>query len=397
MSTETYNRIIQSRDSKRPTALDYIGSIFNGFTELHGDRAVGDDHAIVGGLAWLDDIPVTVIGVEKGHTVEERLYRRFGCAVPEGYGKALRLIKQAEKFHRPVIIFVDTQGAYPGEEAETRGIGSSIARNLYECMTVKTPILSIIIGEGGSGGALALGIADEVWILKNAYYSVITPEACANILFRDNPEENYSQVTESLKLFAEDLKGFDMVEKIIDEPDDFSVLGDISGFMSGLKEKISRKIGDLMALQCEDMIRARYKRYRKYSVVETEKGGFKMPDYSKDIMESIKKYMSKENFDKIMKDKEAQKYLARVPEWTKAYNEAKASGKLATLTKDDLEKWLRENVSKEAADGYKWFMDGNLAKLLKDGMGAIPADYMKEVSKYIPEDVLKEGFKKYIK
>lgn len=396
MSTETYNRIIRSRDFKRPTALDYISSIFDCFTELHGDRTSGDDPAIVGGIAWLGEIPVTVIGVEKGHTVEERLYRRFGCAVPEGYGKALRLIKQAEKFHRPVIIFVDTQGAYPGEEAETKGIGCSIARNLYECMTVKTPILSIIIGEGGSGGALALGIADEVWILKNAYYSVITPEACANILFRDHPEDNYSQVTESLKLFPEDLMGFDMVERIIDEPEDFSILADLHGFMNDLKAEITRKIGDLMVRPYDDMIRARYNRYRKYSVVETEKGGFKMADYSKDIMECVKKFANKETVDRFMKSPEAQKYLAKAPEWTKAYNEAKASGKLATLTKDELEQWLRDNVSKEAADGYKWFMDGKLAELYKKGTGAIPTEFIKEMSKYIPEDIIKEGFKKYM-
>ena len=394
---ETYERIKLSRNAKRPTALDYIYSMFDGYVELHGDRAGGDDHAVVGGLAWLDGIPVTVIGIEKGHTAEERIYRRFGCAVPQGYRKALRFIKQAEKFHRPVINFVDTQGAYPGAEAEADGIGYSIARSLYECITVKTPILSIMIGEGGSGGALALGIADEVWILRNAYYSVIAPEACANILYKENPEENYSKVTKSLKLFSEDLRGYDIVERIIDEPEDFSIDNNLDDFMSGLKEDVACKIKDLMSLSSREMIRKRYKRYRKYSVIETQKGGFKMPDYSKDVMESMKKYMSKETIDKLMKDKEAQKYLARVPEWSKAYNEAKASGKLATLSRDELEQWLRENVSKEAADGFKWFMDGKLAELCKKGMGAIPTEYIKDVSKYIPEDLLKEGFKKYIK
>ena len=392
MIMEAFDRLKLSRCIERPTSLDYINNVFDGFVELHGDRASGDDPAIVGGLAWLDDIPVTVIGTEKGHTGEERIYRRFGCAVPNGYRKSLRLLKQAEKFHRPVIIFIDTQGAFPGAEAETDGIGYSIAQNLYECMTIKTPILSIVIGEGGSGGALALGIADEVWMLENAYYSVITPESCANILYKDNPEEKYEDVTESLKLFAEDLLGFDMIEKIIDEPEDFSIQSDLDPFMGNLRNAISCKVRNLMQLSSEKMIRDRYTRYRKYCVVEEAKGGFKMPDYSKDIMENIKKYMNKEAVDKFMQDKEAQKYLKRVPEWTKAYNDAKASGKLATLTREELEQWLRENVSKEAADGFKWFMDGNLAKL----MGTVPEDVQEELSKYFPKDMLKAGFKKNV-
>ena len=394
---ETLDRLRLSRSIERPTSIDYINSIFDGFVELHGDRATGDDNAVVAGVAWLDGTPVTVIGIEKGHTVEERVYRRFGCADPGGYRKSLRLLKHAEKFHLPVVIFVDTQGAYPGAEAETDGIGHSIAQNLYECMTIKTPILSIVIGEGGSGGALALGIADEVWMLKNAYYSVVTPEACASILFKDNPEEKYAEVTESLKLFPEDLLGLDMIERVIDEPAGFTVQYNLDSFMSSLKISIACKVRNLMDLPSEKMIRNRYKRYRKYCVIETSEGGFKMPDYSKDIIENMKKYANQEKIDKIMKDKEAQKYLARVPEWTKAYNEAKESGKLATLSKEELEQWLRENVSKEAADGFKWFMDGNLAKLCQEGMGAIPKDYVKDVSKYIPEDLVKEGFKKYVK
>jgi acetyl-CoA carboxylase carboxyl transferase subunit alpha len=177
-----YDRICRTRKSGRATASDYINATITDFVELHGDRCFADDHAIVGGIGRLNGKPVTVIGIEKGRDLNERLLRNFGCVLPEGYRKALRLIKQAEKFHRPVICFVDTQGANCGKGAEERGQGQAIANNLYELTDVKTPIISVMIGEGGSGGALALAVADEVWMLENAYYSVITPESCASIL-----------------------------------------------------------------------------------------------------------------------------------------------------------------------------------------------------------------------
>ena len=185
VSKAAYERVKLARDSKRPTGLDYIKNIFNEFIEFHGDRRYADDPAIVGGIAKLNTIPVTVIAIEKGHTAKERTYRNFGMPQPEGYRKALRLMKQAEKFGRPIICFIDTSGAYCGVGAEERGQGQAIAENLMEMSTLCVPIISILIGEGGSGGALALAVADNVWMLQNAVYSVISPEGCASILWKD--------------------------------------------------------------------------------------------------------------------------------------------------------------------------------------------------------------------
>jgi len=176
MTQIPYERVKLARNSTRPTGMDYIRNIFTGFLEFHGDRRYADDNAIVGGVAWLDDRPVTIIAIEKGHTARERAMRNSGAPHPEGYRKALRLMKQAEKFGRPIICFIDTSGAFCGIEAEQRGQGQAIAENLMEMSTLCVPIISILIGEGGSGGALALGVADKVWMLQNAVYSVISPE-----------------------------------------------------------------------------------------------------------------------------------------------------------------------------------------------------------------------------
>ena len=210
-----YDRICLTRKNGRATAIDYIesGDIFTDFCELHGDRTFGDDHAVIGGIARLGDMPVTVIGIDKGRDLKERLDRHFGCVLPEGYRKALRLIKQAEKFNRPVICFVDTQGANCGKGAEERGAGEAIARNLYELSAVRTPIITVMIGEGGSGGALALAVADRVWMLSNAYYSVISPESCASILFKD--PKRAPEAAEHLHLTANDLVELGIVEKKI--------------------------------------------------------------------------------------------------------------------------------------------------------------------------------------
>ena len=183
-----YDRVRTARNTSRPTAQDYIAAMFTDFIELHGDRRYRDDEAIIGGIAYLKGKPVTVIGIEKGHSTIERMRRSFGAPEPEGYRKALRLMKQAEKFHRPVILFVDTSGAFCGIGAEERGQGEAIAENLMEMMGLKTPELSILIGEGGSGGALALAVSDRVWMLENAVYSVISPEGCASILYKDAAE-----------------------------------------------------------------------------------------------------------------------------------------------------------------------------------------------------------------
>ena len=216
MSKAAYERVKLARDSKRPTGLDYIKNIFNGFIEFHGDRRYADDPAIVGGIAKLNTIPVTIIAIEKGHTAKERTYRNFGMPQPEGYRKALRLMKQAEKFGRPIICFIDTSGAYCGVGAEERGQGQAIAENLMEMSTLCVPIISILIGKGG-GGALALAVADNVWMLQNSVYSVISPEGCASILWKDSAKAETAAT--SLKLTAEDAKSLGVIERILSEKD----------------------------------------------------------------------------------------------------------------------------------------------------------------------------------
>lgn len=217
MSLTAYERVKLARDAKRPTGLDYLRHIFAGFIELHGDRCYRDDPAIVGGIARLNGRPVTVIAMEKGHTTRERNFRNFGAPNPEGYRKALRLMKQAEKFGRPVICFVDTSGARCDIGAEERGQGHAIAENLMELSTLCVPVISILIGEGGSGGALALAVADRVWMLQNAVYSVISPEGCASILWKD-PQKAESAANH-LRLTAEDAEHLGIIERVLPEQD----------------------------------------------------------------------------------------------------------------------------------------------------------------------------------
>ena len=261
MSENLYHRVKLARDSKRPTGLDYIRHIFKDFTELHGDRRFADDPAIVGGIAWLSGMPVTVIAIEKGHTAKERGFRNFGAPHPEGYRKALRLMKQAEKFGRPIVLFVDTSGAYCGIGAEERGQGQAIAENLLEMSTLCVPIVSVMIGEGGSGGALALAAGDRVWMLENAVYSVISPEGCASILWK--VAARAGEAAACLKLTAQDAKEFGLIEQIISE----------AGI--GKKEYYDR-IGallteELRALCMEpNLLELRYRRFRKIGAYETE-------------------------------------------------------------------------------------------------------------------------------
>ena len=210
-----YERVRIARGAKRPTGMDYLQNVFHGFFELHGDRRYADDPAIVGGLAYLGATPVTVIAIEKGHTAKERVQRGFGAPQPEGYRKALRLMRQAEKFHRPVVCFVDTSGAGCNVGAEERGQGEAIAECLTTMGTLQTPVLSILIGEGGSGGALALAAGDRVWMLENAVYSVISPEGCATILWKDAAKAE--QAAEELKLTADDALALGVVESVIPE------------------------------------------------------------------------------------------------------------------------------------------------------------------------------------
>ena len=258
MSQIPYERVKIARDAKRPTGLDYINNIFDGFVELHGDRRFADDKAMVGGIARLNGSPVTVIAIEKGHTAKERAMRNFGAPNPEGYRKALRLMKQAEKFGRPIICFIDTSGAYCGIGAEERGQGQAIAENLVEMSTLSVPVISILIGEGGSGGALALAVADRVWMLKNAVYSVISPEGCASILWKDASKAE--DAAASLKLTAEDAKSLGIIERILSERD----LGKPE-FYDRIRGLLDKEIQELS--HEPELVQKRYERFRRIGAV----------------------------------------------------------------------------------------------------------------------------------
>ena len=255
-SNIAYDKVKIARSNKRPTAVDYIDNILEDFIELHGDRRFADDGAIVGGIAWLDGEPVTVIGIEKGRNTKERMQHSFGSPNPEGYRKALRLMKQAEKFHRPVLCFVDTSGAYCGIGAEERGQGQAIAENLMEMMTLKTPCISIVIGEGGSGGALALCVSDRVWMLENAIYSVISPEGCASILWKDAGKADTA--AEYLKLTAQDSLENGLIERIIPEED----LG-TEAFYQSVREQLINEFNILKSEGLDELLDKRYLRFRR--------------------------------------------------------------------------------------------------------------------------------------
>ncbi len=254
MSLNAYEKVMTARGNERPTGSDYIRGIFTGFAEMHGDRRYGDDPAVIGGIAYLEDRPVTVIAIEKGHSAKERAYRNFGAPSPEGYRKALRLMKQAEKFGRPVICFVDTSGAFCGSEAEERGQGQAIAENLMELSTLCVPIVSIVIGEGGSGGALALCVADRVWMLENAVYSVISPEGCASILWHDAARAE--DAADSLCLTAQDAERLGVIEEVISE----EKIGE-PAFFERLKIRLEEQVAELSA--DPELLEKRYERFRR--------------------------------------------------------------------------------------------------------------------------------------
>ena len=265
MPISAYERVKIARGGKRPTGADFIDHLFTGFFELHGDRRFADDAAIIGGVAYLDTLPVTVIAIEKGHTARERLQRSFGAPNPEGYRKALRLMQQAEKFHRPVLCFVDTSGAYCGIGAEERGQGQAIAECLTQTAALRTPVLSVLIGEGGSGGALALAAGDRVWMLENAVYSVISPEGCASILWKD--ASRAEQAAQQLKLTAGAALQLGVVERIIPETD----LGKPE-FYEKLKQALLEELTTLSRLTPEALLEARYRRFRRIGA-DTQTGG----------------------------------------------------------------------------------------------------------------------------
>jgi acetyl-CoA carboxylase carboxyl transferase subunit alpha len=254
-------RIQIARHPKRPTCLDYIGMVFDNFIELHGDRLFRDDPAMVGGIAYLNQIPVTVIGQQKGRDTKENIYRNFGLPHPEGYRKALRLMKQADKFKRPIICLVDVVGAYPGIEAEERGQGEAIARGIMEMADLKVPIIVVITGEGGSGGALASGVGNRVLILENAYYSVISPEGCAAILWKDGTKA--PEAAAALKISASDLLKMGIVDQIVAEPIGGAHKNPIEA-SKNLKSALIQNLTPLLELEPSGLLSERYKRFRNY-------------------------------------------------------------------------------------------------------------------------------------
>jgi len=261
----SWQKVQISRHPNRPYTLDYIEAVLTDFVEMHGDRGFADDPAIVCGLAKLDGVPVVVIGHQKGRTLKERVYRNFGQPNPEGYRKALRLMRFAEKFNRPLITFIDTPGAYPGISAEERGQGESIAHNLFVMSMLKIPIVSIVIGEGGSGGALAIGVADRVIMLEHATYSVISPEACAAILWNNGAKA--SEAAELLKLTAQDLFQMKVIDEMVEEP-----IGgahrDPRRAAELVKEALTRSLTEIRSMDPADLVKLRYEKFRKLGMFD---------------------------------------------------------------------------------------------------------------------------------
>ena len=247
----------EARDQGRLTALDFAQGIFDDFIELHGDRNFRDDGAVIGGIGRLNGQAVTVVGIQKGKNLQDNLSRNFGQPHPEGYRKALRLMKQAEKFGRPVVTFINTAGAYPGVGAEERGQGEAIARNLMEMSDLKVPIIAIIIGEGGSGGALALAVADKVWMLENTIYSILSPEGFATILWKDGSRAE--EAAELMKITSSELLNMGIIDKIIPERGYFT-----SEILEAVKTAIVNELKELSQLSTEELLEARYQRFRKY-------------------------------------------------------------------------------------------------------------------------------------
>ncbi|MCX6610496.1 MAG: acetyl-CoA carboxylase carboxyltransferase subunit alpha [Acidobacteria bacterium] len=263
VSTETnasYKRVQLARHPKRPHAVDYINRIFTDFAELHGDRFYGDDLAIVGGYAFLDGKPVMVIGQQKGRDTKQKLARNFGMPKPEGYRKAMRLMKMANKFKRPIVTFIDTPGAYPGIDAEERGQAEAIAYNLREMARLSVPVIVVVIGEGGSGGALGMGVGNKILMMENCYYSVISPESCAAIIWRDSAKAELAAA--ALKLTAPDLLERGIIDEIVEEPEggaqeDHDAAADLLG------ASIRKALGELETLDPEALVEQRYQKFRQ--------------------------------------------------------------------------------------------------------------------------------------
>ncbi|USG64443.1 acetyl-CoA carboxylase carboxyl transferase subunit alpha [Brevibacillus ruminantium] len=259
-SLTPWQRVQLARHPERPTTLDYIQHIFTDFIEVHGDRLFGDDLAIVGGIANLDGRPVTIVGHQKGKDTKDNIKRNFGMAHPEGYRKALRIMKQADKFGRPIICFINTSGAYPGKAAEERGPSEAIARNLLEMARFRVPVLCVVIGEGGSGGAIAIGVGNRVYMLENSYYSVIAPESAAAILWRD--ASLAMRAAESMKITAPDLKELGVIDGIIEEPFG-GAHRDMSLQAALVKAKLLEGLEQLSHLSEDELIQDRYEKFKQ--------------------------------------------------------------------------------------------------------------------------------------
>lgn len=264
-----YDRVYLARKADRPNVYEYIDNLFDDFIELHGDRLYKDDGSIVGGLAMFNNIPCTVIGHLKGRTLEENLHCNFGMSSPEGYRKAMRLMKQAEKFNRPIITFVDTPGAYPGLKAEKHGIGEAIARNLMEMSQLTVPIIVIVIGEGGSGGALALSIGDRMVMLENSVYSVLSPEGFSSILWKDKDGSRVQEAAELMKLTAEDLYEMKIIDKIIKEPCG-GITKNREYVYKRLRIYLRDNLEELMKLSKTSLINKRYNKFREMGRINND-------------------------------------------------------------------------------------------------------------------------------
>ncbi len=260
VSNPAYDRVLLARHPKRPHTLDYIQRIFTGFVELHGDRAFSDDPAIVGGMGYLDGRAVVVIGQQKGRDTKQKLHRNFGMPKPEGYRKALRIMSLAAKFNRPIVTLLDTPGAYPGIDAEERGQAEAIAVNLREMSRLGVPILATVIGEGGSGGALGLGVANRVYMMENAYYSVITPESCAAIIYRDSGQA--PRAAAALRLTAPDLLKLGLIDGIVPEPEG-GAQNEYDTAAAALRATLLKALDELKTLSPSALVEDRYQKFRR--------------------------------------------------------------------------------------------------------------------------------------
>ncbi len=263
----SWERVQLARHPKRPHALDYIQRIFTNFQELHGDRAYGDDHSIVAGMAWFEGSPVMIAGQQKGRDTKQKLFRNFGMPKPEGYRKAMRLMEMAAKFSRPIITLIDTPGAYPGIDAEERGQAEAIAQNLREMSRLGVPVIVVVIGEGGSGGALALGVGNRIYMMENAVYSVISPENCAVIIHRDSGKAAWAAA--ALKLTAQDMLSFGIIDGIVPEPGE-GAHTDPDNAADALRLMLRIGLSELTGLSEQQLIDERYEKFRRMGSFFTE-------------------------------------------------------------------------------------------------------------------------------